>query len=133
MAKSTTVEELYSLFLKENRTCVLNRIESEKLMELEKQLRNHEDYEDFHPHNDYLQNIPDEVVLDYFVYLRTHNYIGDNVTLNLLRNVIVKYVTSLPVLILDVRIIVDEGWESHLLTDSCQCSGISDTIEDLIE
>ncbi len=129
----TTIEQLYSLLLEEDQTCVLRRIKSEKLMKLVKELKNHEDYDDFHPHNDYLQNIPSKVVLDYFVYLRTFNYIGDNVTLNVLRKVMVEYVSSLSVLARDLRIIVDVGWKNHELTDSCQCSIISDKIEDLIE
>nr|QBK93540.1 MAG: hypothetical protein LCPAC404_02440 [Pithovirus LCPAC404] len=137
MAKPETIKQLYSAFLEEHRVYDDNTEKSENLKKLEKELRDHADYLNFHPHNDFLQDVPRKVVLDFFVYLSVHRYIGDNVTLALLRKFMRKYVMAQTVLDLDVRAIVDKGWAHHMLADTGPCGAICEYIElsfyDLLE
>ncbi len=135
MANPKTIEQLYSPFLKEYRCAGENG--TEKLKKLEKELRDHPNYLKFYPHKEYLYDVPQKVVLDYFVYLSVHGYIGDNVTLSFLRKVMRDYVMNLHVLDLDLRQIIDDGWEHHLLEDSdprgAICHDIEVFFDDLLE
>nr|QBK86887.1 MAG: hypothetical protein LCMAC103_02250 [Marseillevirus LCMAC103] len=123
-----TIDQLYHIFLESRKAHLDTKV-------VEEAMENHVDYNTYHPHDDFLQDIPDGVVLKHFCYMTTTgvNSIGDNVTLGHLRNVMTKYVLGQRVLDFDLRQIVDHGWENHALGDSGPREFVHDELRDFFE
>nr|QBK86713.1 MAG: C3HC4 type zinc finger protein [Marseillevirus LCMAC103] len=104
------------------------------LKNLEERLEAHPDYKAFRPHDDYLRNVPKKVVLDYLRSLSLDPLgIRSNVTVGHLRKLMIKFVLGQGVTDLDLRAIVDGGWEHHALTDSGPRSWFREEVETLFD
>jgi hypothetical protein len=104
-----------------------------KMDELREIMEAHEDYWNYHPHNDELDQIPNEIVIDYFNYLiKYYGWHGDW-TLNIVKQGMLNFLKGQAVLDMDLRVIIDEGWENHALKDSNPRGAIYEEIEEIMD
>ncbi len=136
------IEQIYKRFLEEDKRFWKNweydpentenpPEKSEKLKKLEKELEDHPNYREFYPYDDYLRDVPDDVVEKYLDDISEwiNPQIIERVTTDFLRKIMQDCVTGMHVFDLDLRVIVDKGWHCHALTDSGPRSGICEDIE----
>lgn len=123
-----SIEKLYRLYLK-----YYKNENWEKCDKVEEMMNEHPGYQDYHPHNNELDKIPDKVVVDYFFYLIKCDRMKWNWTLDMVKYGMLNYVKALPVLDMDVRRIIDDGWLFHTLEDSNPRCGVLELIEEKCE
>jgi hypothetical protein len=130
MSAKLPIKELYRRYLK-----YAKNEEYEKIDDIMEVMEEHKDYETYLPHNEELDEIPDKIVLDYFNYLIKNYGFGGNwhLTLDIVKEGMLSYVKGLPVLDIDLRAIIDGGWDNHALEDSNPRCGIYDEIKSILE